>query len=171
MKFLENGLCQDSRCDCRDYIGMDVRVKFGDSRSNGSRDIRGANFMSNERTYRSLSRKILYAVVERPDHKDISCLWKLPRHYGVPEKITSIVLNSYEGLICSVMYKDQLADAFPLRTSVRRGCFFYDLSSSSLSQLEGRDFADDSTLLSHTHSSSRYNKRQILWRNTQHVLG
>ena len=40
-----------------DYVGMDVHVKFGDSRSNGSRDIRGADFESNERTYRSLSHK------------------------------------------------------------------------------------------------------------------
>ena len=33
-----------------DYVGVDVRVKFGDSRSNGSRDVRGNDFMSNERT-------------------------------------------------------------------------------------------------------------------------
>ena len=29
-------------------VGMDVRVKFGDSRSHGFRDIRGAVFVSNE---------------------------------------------------------------------------------------------------------------------------
>ena len=33
-----------------DYVGIDVRVKFGDSRSNdGSRDIPGADFVLNER--------------------------------------------------------------------------------------------------------------------------
>ena len=32
------------------YVGWDVRVKFGDPRSNGSRDILGAGFVSNERT-------------------------------------------------------------------------------------------------------------------------
>ena len=31
-----------------DNAGMDVHVKFGYSRSNGSRDIRGADFVSNE---------------------------------------------------------------------------------------------------------------------------
>ena len=36
-----------------DNVGMNVRVKFGD-RSNGSRDIRGADFVSNEHD-RSLS--------------------------------------------------------------------------------------------------------------------
>ena len=39
------------------HVRMDVPVTFGDSRSNGSRDIRGADFESNERTYRSLSHK------------------------------------------------------------------------------------------------------------------
>ena len=33
-----------------DYVGLDVRVKFGDSRSNGSRNIRGADFASSELT-------------------------------------------------------------------------------------------------------------------------
>ena len=31
-------------------VGMDVLIKFGDSRSNGFRDIRGADFVSNKRT-------------------------------------------------------------------------------------------------------------------------
>ena len=34
-----------------DNIGLDVSVIFGDSRSDGSRDIRGTYFVSNERTY------------------------------------------------------------------------------------------------------------------------
>ena len=33
-----------------DYFDMDVRVKFGDYRSNGSRDIGIADFVSNKRT-------------------------------------------------------------------------------------------------------------------------
>ena len=32
-----------------ELTGVDVRVKFGDSMSNGSRDIRAAHFVSNER--------------------------------------------------------------------------------------------------------------------------
>ena len=31
-------------------VGMDVPIKFGDSRLNGFQDIRGADFLSNERT-------------------------------------------------------------------------------------------------------------------------
>ena len=33
-----------------DNVGMDVPIKFGDSRSNGFQDIPGADFVSNERT-------------------------------------------------------------------------------------------------------------------------
>ena len=33
-----------------DNVGVDVHIKFGDSRSNGFRDIRGADFVSNKRT-------------------------------------------------------------------------------------------------------------------------
>ena len=33
-----------------DNLGMDDPMKFGDSRSNGFRDIRGADFVPNERT-------------------------------------------------------------------------------------------------------------------------
>ena len=38
-----------------DNVGMDVCVKYGDYKSNGFRDIRGADFVSNERARRSLS--------------------------------------------------------------------------------------------------------------------
>ena len=33
-----------------DNVGLDVPIKFGDSSSNGLRDIRGAAFLSNKRT-------------------------------------------------------------------------------------------------------------------------
>ncbi|VDP32644.1 unnamed protein product [Schistosoma margrebowiei] len=49
-------------------------------------------------------------------------LWKLLRHYGVPEKIVNIVRNSYDRLQCKVMHGGQLTDAFQVRTGVRQGC-------------------------------------------------
>ena len=48
-----------------DYIGMDVHVIFDDSRSNGSQDIRGCDFMSNEHD-RSISHNV---------HLKISCIF------------------------------------------------------------------------------------------------
>ena len=40
-----------------DHVGMDVYVIFGDSRSNGSRDIRGADFRRTNEHDRSISHK------------------------------------------------------------------------------------------------------------------
>ena len=37
-----------------DNVGMDIHVKFGDSRSNGFRDNRGTDFVTYERTKTSL---------------------------------------------------------------------------------------------------------------------
>ena len=56
------------------------------------------------------------------DNLDRQSLWKLLRHYGVPEKITSIIKNSYSGMTCRVVYGRQLTDAFQVNTGVRQGC-------------------------------------------------
>ena len=44
------------------------------------------------------------------DSVDRECLWKPLGHYGIPEKIISIIRNSYEGLTYSVMHIVQLID-------------------------------------------------------------
>ena len=44
-----------------DNVGVDVCVKFGDSRSNGFRYIQGADFVLNKRTGRSLSQRKRFA--------------------------------------------------------------------------------------------------------------
>ena len=54
------------------------------------------------------------------DSVDRGSLWKLLRHFGVPEKITKIIKNTYEGLTCRVVHKNQLTDAFHVRTGVRQ---------------------------------------------------
>ncbi|VDP80488.1 unnamed protein product [Schistosoma mattheei] len=38
------------------------------------------------------------------DSLDRRTLWKLLRHYGVPEKIVNIIRNSYDGLQCKVVH-------------------------------------------------------------------
>ncbi|VDO87446.1 unnamed protein product, partial [Schistosoma margrebowiei] len=38
------------------------------------------------------------------DSVDRRMLWKLLRHYGVPEKIVNIIRNSYDGPQCKVVY-------------------------------------------------------------------
>ena len=49
-------------------------------------------------------------------------LWKLRRHYGIPEKITKIIRNSYEGMTCRVVLRRQLIDALDVKTGVSQGC-------------------------------------------------
>ena len=52
-----------------DNVGVDVHIKFGDSRSNRFRDIRGADFVSNERTNEqdeAYPNKVITTVVIRP---------------------------------------------------------------------------------------------------------
>ncbi|VDP44518.1 unnamed protein product [Schistosoma curassoni] len=45
------------------------------------------------------------------DSVDRRALWRLLRHYGVPE-IVNIIRNSYGGLQCKVMHEGQITDAF-----------------------------------------------------------
>ena len=92
------------------------------------------------------------------------------RHFGVPEKIAKIIKNTYEGLTCRVIHKNQLTDAFDIRTGVRQGCllspflfllaidWIMKMSTSQKrngiqwtpwTQLNDLDFADDIALLSH----------------------
>ena len=49
------------------------------------------------------------------DDLDQQSIWKLLRHFGVPEKITSIIRNSYRGKTCRVVCGRQLTDAFQVK--------------------------------------------------------
>ncbi|VDO63684.1 unnamed protein product [Schistosoma curassoni] len=104
------------------------------------------------------------------DSVDRTTLWKLPRHYGVPEKIVNIIQNSYDGLNCKIVHGGQLTESFEVKTVVRQGCllspFFYllvidwtmktstfggkhGIQWTARMQLDDLDFADDLALLSH----------------------
>ncbi|CAH8469021.1 unnamed protein product [Schistosoma curassoni] len=106
------------------------------------------------------------------DSVDRRTLWKLLRHYGVPQKIVNIIRNSYDGLQCKVVHGEQLTDAFQVRTGVRQGCLLspflfllvvdwimktstseakHGIQWTAQNQLEDLDFADDLALLSRTH--------------------
>ncbi|VDP33081.1 unnamed protein product [Schistosoma margrebowiei] len=53
---------------------------------------------------------------------DRTTLWKLLRHYGVPQKIVNIIQNSYDGLHCKIVHGGQLTKSFEVKTDVRQGC-------------------------------------------------
>ncbi|VDP65291.1 unnamed protein product [Schistosoma curassoni] len=106
------------------------------------------------------------------DSVDRGTLWKLHRHYGVPENIVNITWSSYDGLQCKVVYGGHLTDAFQIRTGVRQGCLLspflfllvvdwimktsksegkHGIQWTAQNQLDDLDFTDDLVLLSHTH--------------------
>ena len=52
------------------------------------------------------------------DSLDWQSLWKLLRHYSVPEKIPCIIRNCYSGMTCTVVCDRQLTDAFQIKTGM-----------------------------------------------------
>ena len=109
------------------------------------------------------------------DSVDRASLWKLLRHYGIPEKIVSLIRKSYEGMSCKVVHGQQLlTNSFLVCTGVRKGCllspFLFLLAIDWImkettaqgrngirwtlmgpnNQLDDLDFADDLALLSST---------------------
>ncbi|VDO87479.1 unnamed protein product [Schistosoma curassoni] len=105
------------------------------------------------------------------DSVDRTTLWKLLRHYGVPEKIVNIIRNSCDGLDCKIVHVGQLTDSFEVKTGVRQGCLLspflfllvidrimktstsdgkHGIQWTARMQLDDLHFAGDLALLSHT---------------------
>ncbi|VDP32583.1 unnamed protein product [Schistosoma curassoni] len=105
------------------------------------------------------------------DSVDRTPLWKLLRHYGVPQKIVNIIRNSYDELNCKILHGGQLTKSFKVKTGVRQGCLLspflfllvidwvmktsssegkYGMQWTARMQLNDLDFEDDLALLSHT---------------------
>ena len=107
------------------------------------------------------------------DSVDRETLWKLLRHYGVPEKIISLIRCTYQDMSCRIAHAGQMSDSFEIKTGVRQGCllspFLFLLVIDWImkttttgrnngiqwtlwTQLDDLDFADDLALLSHNHN-------------------
>ena len=106
------------------------------------------------------------------DSLDRETIWKLMRHYGIPEEIVLLVKRSYDGMKCRVVAGGQLSDPFEVTTGVRQGCllspFLFllavdwimrqtadqgnDIQWTFTEKLDDLDFADDIALLSHSHN-------------------
>ena len=56
------------------------------------------------------------------DSLDRGTLWKLMRHYGIPEKLVNLVRKYYEGTNCQVVHEGELSQSFQIETGVRQGC-------------------------------------------------
>ena len=56
------------------------------------------------------------------DSVDRTTLWKIMRHYGIPDKLVTMVKELYEGSSCRVLHEGQLTDSFNIVTGVKQGC-------------------------------------------------
>ena len=104
---------------------------------------------------------------------DRETMWKLLRHYGVPEKIISLIRCTFQDMSCRIAHAGQLSESFEVKTGVRQGCllspFLFLLVIDWImkttttcrnngiqwtlwTQLDDLFFADDLALLSHTNS-------------------
>ena len=107
------------------------------------------------------------------DSVDREILWKLLRHYGVPDKIISLIWCTYGDMSCKTAHAGQLSESFKVKTGVHQGCplspFLFLLVIDWImkttttgrnngiqwtlwTQLDDLNFTDDLALLSHNHS-------------------
>ena len=97
-------------------------------------------------------------------------MWKIMAHYGIPDKIISIINMLYHDFQARVIFGTNLTDSFPLKTGVRQGrllslllfvmCIDWVMKKTTNQNnrgllwafeksLEDLDFADDIALLAH----------------------
>ena len=100
-------------------------------------------------------------------------MWKLLRHYGVPEKIISLIQCTFQDMRCRIAHTGLLSESFEVKTRVWQGCLLspflflliidWIMKTTTTGrnkciqwtlwmQLDDLDFADDLALLSHNHS-------------------
>ncbi|CAI2734940.1 unnamed protein product [Schistosoma spindalis] len=105
------------------------------------------------------------------DSVDRTTLWKLLRHYGVPQKIVNIIWSSHDGSNCKIVHGGQLTDSFEVKAGVRQGFLLslflflllinwimktstsewkHGIQWTARMQLDDLDFTDDLALLSYT---------------------
>ncbi|VDO75495.1 unnamed protein product [Schistosoma margrebowiei] len=116
------------------------------------------------------------------DSVDRTTLWKLLRHYDVPQKIVNIIQSSYDGLHCKIVHRGQLIKSFEVKTGVRQGCLLspflfllviqwimktstsegkHGIQWTSRMQLDDLDFADDLALLSQTQQQMQEKTKSV----------
>jgi hypothetical protein len=61
------------------------------------------------------------------DSIDHQVLWTILKHYGIPQKIISIIQQFYDGFSCQIIHDGNLTKPFTVTTSVRQGCLLSPL--------------------------------------------
>lgn len=111
----------------------------------------------------------LWESIWQPRHRD--ALWRLLRHYGVPEKLSRMICTTYNGITCRVVHAGKLSTLFRVLTGEKQGCLlspflfllaidwimrkttenrWHGIQWSLWTQLDDLNFAEDLALLSHS---------------------
>ena len=114
-------------------------------------------------------------------------LWKILRHYGLLQKIVSLISVLYKSFECSALMDSTQPDNFPVKSGVRQRCILspilfiitldyimrhttqnarHGIPWTMFSQLEELDYADDSALLS-TNARHLQQKANVLNENAK----
>ena len=108
-------------------------------------------------------------------------LWRLLRHYGMPDKVVTIIRALYEGFSAQVVHNGQRTQPLNMRTGLRQGCLISPLlflvaldwvtrtafdrkrgiQWTFTTSLEDLVFADDLALLSRRIQDMRDKRRAL----------
>ena len=104
------------------------------------------------------------------DSVDREAMWRILRHYGIPDKIINMLKVQYRGFTCQVLHGGTMTEPIEVKTGVRQGCLLspllflvvldwvsknaYEgtrlgLQWTLTQRLEDLDYADDLCLLTH----------------------
>jgi len=110
-------------------------------------------------------------------------LWRILSHYGIPDKLISIIKVLYSDFSARVICGSTLSEEFELKTGVKQRCLLSPLlftfcidwvmrettknkqtgiSWTMSEMLEDLDFADDIALLSHRHRDMQEKTNQLV---------
>ena len=111
------------------------------------------------------------------DSVDSEMMYKIIKHYGLPQKVVNVIRNSYEGFKCCVKAEGEKGQMFDVKTGVRQGDVWspilfglvinYVLANSVQGGIDiGRcvadlDFADEVALLGVSDSEVQANLHRI----------
>ena len=115
-------------------------------------------------------------------------LWKILRHYGLPQKIVGLISILHKSFECSVLMDSTQTDYFPVKSGVRQGCILspilfnitldyimrqttqnarHGIQWTMFSQLEDRDYAEDTIALLSTNARHLQQKANVLNENAK----
>ena len=122
------------------------------------------------------------------DSIDRNCIWTTLKNRGLPEKLISLIRESYNQFQCRVLHDGQQTEPFTTASGVRQGCllspliFLIVLDEVLIKTVEGKargitwkltrtledlDYADDICLLAHKQSDMQHKVNDLVNESTK----